>query len=300
MDSTTAYKYDENYSIYGNLKALIEFCHGSRGFLSNTDTVRRLLWLIKEGTGINYVPENRVDEARTKAYSEGYAKGREETKEAYSEGTEEGKRQEKWLRQRAESKYGDLKRKHDKLEQELKEVEANIDTAYDKGYLKGCQEAEEKYATQQAAKRPITSFFPTEAAVTVIYDNGYRDGYRKGIEQGTKGKEKFANDRAEESYKKGHAQGIKDAWQKFDQGTTWEEGYQQGKRDADAKHQVLIAKAEKREYDSGFREGHSKGIKDSTQYIYGRDAGFADGYEKGKKQGKKEVVDFINNMKVSQ
>jgi len=337
------YEYNRTYSIYGNLTKMIEFYHGGRGFLTNEDTVRKLLWLIKERTGINYVPESAVVDVHAKSYSEGYETGRVETRRAYegkryteaemdkhgqlkyqegynsgistqcvddlieeqarlvkqlkssnedcahlrrvisdfqsdavkmngelnkakediehlelmskyNAGVEEGHRQYDWLRKQAEAKYKDLKVKYDKLEQELKAIERCADTAYDKGYLKGCQEAEEKCAAQRQLR------------------------YQQGFEDGAKGKEKFATDRAEESYKKGHSQGIKDAWQKFDQGTTWEDGYQQGKRDADAKHQVLTAKAERRAHD----------------------AGFADGYAKGKQQGKKEVVDFINNMKVSQ
>lgn len=297
------YEYNRTYSIYGNLTKMIEFYHGGRGFLTNEDTVRKLLWLIKERTGINYVPESAVVDAHAKSYSEGYETGRVETRRAY-----EGKRYtEAEMDKHGQYKYQEgyaegRKVEHDHAfslgenagyERRKKHVQVSEEHFYAKGhnegyqkgkaegvaigikvkdeaineyrkdgyneglkegYLKGCQEAEEKCAAQRQLR------------------------YQQGFEEGTKCKEKFTNDRAEASYKKGHSQGIKDAWQKFDQGTTWEDGYQQGKRDADAKHQVLTAKAERRAHD----------------------AGFADGYAKGKQQGKKEVVDFINNMKVSQ
>jgi len=281
--------------------------------ISDDETIQMLLSMLYQHTGIDYGN-------KTKAYSEGYEVGRVETRRTYEgkryteaemdkhgqgkyqqgyqegkrvqetvkrsitslfpteaavtvvydngyqDGVEEGKRQYDWLRKQAEAKYKDLKVKYDKLEQETKAIEKHSDTAYDKGYLKG------------KAEGVAIGIKVKDEALNEYRKDGHNEGYLKGIEDGTKGKEKFAADRAEESYKKGHRQGTKDAWQKLDQGATWEDGYQQGKRDADAKHQVLTAKAE--------RQAH--------------DAGFADGYAKGKQQGKKEVVDFINNMKVSQ
>jgi len=280
------YEYNRMYSIYGNLTKMIEFYHGGRGFLTNEDTVRKLLWLIKERTGINYVPESAVVDARAESYSEGYETGRVETRRAY-----EGKRY----------------------------TEAEMDKHGQYKYQEGYQEGKR---VQETVKRSITSLFPTEAAVTVVYDNGYRDGVEEGkrqydwlrkqaeakykdlkvkydkLEQETKAIEKHSDTAYDKGYLKGieecttkNATVLGDLMQKMES-KGYQKGFDEGTKDKTG--YALIR------YDIGFREGHSKGIKDSTQYIYGRDAGFADGYEKGKQQGKKEVVDFINNMKVSQ
>ena len=337
-------------SLYAKLtRDLIpQYC---KRIISDDETIQMLLSMLYQHTGIDYGN-------KTKAYREGYEVGCVETRRAY-----EGKR----YTEAEMDKHGQLKYqegykagtavRQGELIEELYEavgtitasqwnknikqatiagqdiyLEKDIDAACDKGYLKGCQEAEEKCAAQRQlryqqgfeegrkvehdhafslgenagyerrkkhvqvseehfyakghnegyqkgkAEGVAIGIKVKDEALNEYRKDGHNEGYLKGIEDGTKGKEKFANDRAEESYKKGHSQGIKDAWQKFDQGATWEDGYQQGKRDADAKHQVLTAKAE--------RQAH--------------DAGFADGYAKGKQQGKKEVVDFINNMKVSQ
>ncbi len=225
--------------------------------------------------------------AENNGYQRGYAEGRKvEHDHAFSLGENAGyERRKKHVQVSEEHFYakghneGYQKGKAEGVAIGIKVKDEALNEYRKDGYNEGLQEAEEKCAAQrqlryqQGYDQGIKDSWNKLTGAT-----GYTQGYEKGIEEGTKGKEKFANDRAEESYKKGHSQGIKDAWQKFDQGTTWEDGYQQGKRDADAKHQVLIAKAE--------RQAH--------------DAGFADGYGKGKQQGKKEVVDFINNMKVSQ
>lgn len=226
------YEYNRRYSIYGNLTKMIEFYHGGRGFLTNEDTVRKLLWLIKERTGINYVPESSItslfptEAAVTAIYNNGY-----------QDGVEEGKRQYDWLRKQAEAKYKDLKVKYDKLEQETKAIEKHSDTAYDKGYLKGIEECTTKNATvlgdlmqKMENKGYRKGCQEAEERVQSHARYQYDEGYLKGIEEGTKGKEKFATDRAEEAYSK------------------------------------------------GYRIGLGNGIR----------------------QGKKEVVDFINNMKVSQ
>ena len=191
-------------------------------------------------------------------WKEGYQVGKNEKAQAYHDGYSEGK-QAGTKDAKKLMAVVDLKYPRTKLPNEVvKYSEKDMDVTYDKGYRDGFTKGGE------------------------IKDLAYIEGHRKGIEDGTKGKEKFATDRAEESYKKGHSQGIKDAWQKFDQGTTWDDGYEQGKRDADAKHQVLTAKAERQAHDAGFADGYGKGK------------------QQGKQQGKKEVVDFINNMKVSQ
>ena len=288
-------------SLYAKLtRDLIpQYC---KRIISDDETIQMLLSMLYQHTGIDYGN-------KTKAYSEGYETGRVETRRAY-----EGKRYtEAEMDKHGQYKYQEGYKagtavKQGELIEELYEavgtitasqwnknikqatiagqdiyLEKDIDAAYDKGYLKGCQEAEEKCAAQrqlryqQGYDQGIKDSWNKLTGAT-----GYTQGYEKGIEEGAKGKEKFATDRAEESYKKGHSQGIKDAWQKFDQGTTWDDGYEQGKRDADAKHQVLTAKAERQAHDAGFADGYGKGK------------------QQGKQQGKKEVVDFINNMKVSQ
>lgn len=304
MAENPVYKYDGIRSVYENLTKMIEFYFGGRGFLSNTDTVKKLLWLIKEGTGINYVPESAVVDARAESYSEGYETGRVETRRAYkgkryTEAEMDKHGQHKYKEGRKDG-YGEgfadgIKKRNDTIavaenngyqrgyaegrkvehdhafslgesagyERRKKHVQVSEEHFYAKGHNEGYQKGK--------AEGVAIGIKVKDEALNEYRKDGHNEGYLKGIEEGAKGKEKFANDRAEESYKKGHSQGIKDAWQKFDQGTTWEDGYQQGKRDADAEHQVLTAKAE--------RQAH--------------DAGFADGYAKGKQQGKKEVVDFV-------
>jgi len=247
--------------------------------ISDDETIQMLLSMLYQHTGIDYGN-------KTKAYSEGYEVGRVETRRTY-----EGKRY----------------------------TEAEMDKHGQGKYQQGYQEGKR---VQETVKRSITSLFPTEAAVTVVYDNGYQDGVEEGkrqydwlrkqaeakykdlkvkydkLEQETKAIEKHSDTAYDKGYLKGieecttkNATVLGDLMQKMES-KGYQKGFDEGTKDKTG--YALIR------YDIGFREGHSKGIKDSTQYIYGRDAGFADGYAKGKQQGKKEVVDFINNMKVSQ
>ena len=280
-------------SLYAKLtRDLIpQYC---KRIISDDETIQMLLSMLYQHTGIDYGNKTKAysegyDEgfaggikkrndtiavAENNGYQRGYAEGRKvEHDHAFSLGENAGYERRKrhvqvseehfyakghnegYQKGKAEGVAIGIKVKDEALNEYRKD---GYNEGLKEGYLKGCQEAEEKCAAQRQLR------------------------YQQGFEEGTKGKEKFATDRAEESYKKGHSQGIKDAWQKFDQGTTWDDGYEQGKRDADAKHQVLTAKAERQAHDAGFADGYGKGK------------------QQGKQQGKKEVVDFINNMKVSQ
>jgi len=224
------YEYNRMYSIYGNLTKMIEFYHGGRGFLTNEDTVRKLLWLIKERTGINYVPESAVVDARAESYSEGYETGRVETRRAY-----EGKRY----------------------------TEAEMDKHGQYKYQEGYQEGKR---VQETVKRSITSLFPTEAAVTVVYDNGYRDGVEEGKRQYD-----WLRKQAEAKYKD-----LKVKYDKLEQetkaiekhsDTAYDKGYLKGIEECTTKNATVLGDLMQKMESKGYQKGFDEGTKDKTEYV---------------------------------
>lgn len=260
-------------SLYAKLtRDLIpQYC---KRIISDDETIQMLLSMLYQHTGIDYGN-------KTKAYSEGYETGRVETRRAY-----EGKRYtEAEMDKHGQYKYREGFEDGKQSAWDLQQRE--LDERYEAGLKAGTESEKQRHSTEI-----LNLHYKHELALDIKWKEGYQVG---------------KNEKAQayhDGYSEGKQAGLKQSAAQYMQGV--EDGRVHGSTEsARNKQAVDIRQAHDKGFADGYAKGKEEGAKgkekfatDRAEEAYSR--GYRIGLGNGIKQGKKEVVDFINNMKVSQ